>query len=871
MANPIIRPVNGRLDTQSELDQNNLPVQESTQPQITRAAKPKQQAPESFMIGTKQVDTEGFDFDPAEIDRPIYADKPIEAQLEKSQSGFNMWMNAAARGASEIVLGTASGISMFVDVENTGIGLEDAEKDYGNWFSDLMDDAQESIKEATPIYRTEEAQAGWAPFDSTWWANNAESIATTASIFIPVGGVMRLAGMAGKATRGLLAGSRIARATEASSVAARAAKSALYGKKFETVANTVGSAVVSRYLESTMEASESFKGIYDELISQGVPEEEAKTKAGKAASKVWGTNWLNLAQDIFQYRGLSKGMNVATAASKEFRKNLFTKGSDYVKTMLSEAGEELGQYVIGEEASREALSKGGKSFFELNGLTERLSEYVKTPEAKTSMMMGAAGGGIFQALMNSPKLYGKLTGSYDAREAYLAKITALDQMDVNTSYLVDGATLLDQTLSYARDGKLNNLRSFYSDLADMSDQELEAQGLSSEEIADKRKKDSEILSDIDFIGNEYSRIWNDTTTSDIIKIEELATVYQKSKLAQAKAQILESSAELDAKVSGDKVNEISSQKLAIKHKQNKLIAYEMAKRQYDAETKGTDRGSKKVTEHINKKIESLKEEIKSDTEALETSGEDSEISITSRDNDILNLDFQEVGNDVRDIQVQERIGQTTTPEGREIIEEQWEQAKANETLKKISPNMSVSDLKEMMNAEMRPAGWKQAKAKLTEITNKAEVDLPPAIAGSESFEADLAKRYSNTPLFMREMSEVKGKLASSEDIAAVNAVNSAEEFSNLYANNKNVAAAFDSLMSEKKSKYVKADLKGQIDPETTFVEPENPTDNTPTENPEGPVVYTPEGYPSIPDEAMIFSNAVVLYTYNAKANGFFRL
>ena len=239
-------------------------------------------------------------------------------------------MNAAARGASEIVLGTASGISMFVDVENTGIGLEDAEKDYGNWFSDLMDDAQESIKEATPIYRTEEAQAGWAPFDSTWWANNAESIATTASIFIPVGGVMRLAGMAGKATRGLLAGSRIARATEASSVAARAAKSALYGKKFETVANTVGSAVVSRYLESTMEASESFKGIYDELISQGVPEEEAKTKAGKAASKVWGTNWLNLAQDIFQYRGLSKGMNFATSASKEFRKNLFAKGADYL-------------------------------------------------------------------------------------------------------------------------------------------------------------------------------------------------------------------------------------------------------------------------------------------------------------------------------------------------------------------------------------------------------------------------------------------------------------------------------------------------------------------------------------------------------------
>ena len=82
----ITRPMRGRTDTQAQLDENNLPVEESrnsTPLNITRAAKPKpptsEMTPREALQGMPEimggpVSTQGFDVDLKNVDLPSYAD-----------------------------------------------------------------------------------------------------------------------------------------------------------------------------------------------------------------------------------------------------------------------------------------------------------------------------------------------------------------------------------------------------------------------------------------------------------------------------------------------------------------------------------------------------------------------------------------------------------------------------------------------------------------------------------------------------------------------------------------------------------------------------------------------------------------------------
>ena len=286
-----------------------------------------------------------------------------------------MTTNALARAASTVVLGTLEGVSYLADFEQHMNILKGEEEEYSNWFADLMTKGQEAVSEATPVYRTEEAQSGFAPFDSTWWASNAESIASTLSLMIPAAGAIRGLSMIGKAARAGLKGSQIAAGAKSTSAAVKAANTMVYGKNASNVMKGVGQAVVSRYMENTMEASEVFKNSYQQLIAQGVPEEEARARAGKGASQSWNTNWVNLGFDIMQYVTLTKGLSAANVASKEFRKKAMGRAKDYLGNMAQEGIEEGIQFVTAAEAERSAVE--GKSYFELKDFGTRLKDYFK--------------------------------------------------------------------------------------------------------------------------------------------------------------------------------------------------------------------------------------------------------------------------------------------------------------------------------------------------------------------------------------------------------------------------------------------------------------------------------------------------------------
>jgi len=864
----ITRPMRGRTDTQAQLDENNLPVEESRNSaplNITRAAKPKpptsEMTPREALQGMPEimggpVSTQGFDLDLKNTDLPIYADSNIEAQLERDQSAFGLFANTIARGASTVVLGGAEALSYFADAENIGMALQEGEKDYSNWFADLMEKAQEEVREVTPIYRSERGQQDFAWDSATWWANNIESIATTASMFIPTAGIMRGLAFAGKTARGLLNTTKIANVAQDASKITKGLNKLMYGEKAESLLRTGASATVSRYMENTMEANETFNSVYQELIAEGVSDQEARLKAGEAAANTWKANWINLATDLVQYGSLTKGLNYAAPAAKGLRKQLAKGGYDYLKNAAGESLEEFGQYVISQESARAA--KNDRSFFELEGLDRRLSDYVKDPEAQAAALLGAVGGTFFKAAGSTGQLYNRLAGVYEAQDADLAKRTFLDQLDVTNSYLVDGGILMNQAVQYGNAGKFSSLRSFYQDLADKTDEQLEAEGLTPEQIEDKRKKDAEILSDLDFLEREYTRLTEDASKDNVIKIQELGSLYEKHKLAQANDVIAAEKTKIEQEIS----NQIDTDKLSVKTKQYKLNSYKRYRDQYKKQV-GKKQGSEDVVSYLDNKIEQLEKEIAEEKQQIKERTSDDTIPVTSRDADLFVMNDQEVVVDVRQQEAQRVIQNANTAEGKEELKNEHDEREIQATLDKVSPTSNIKFLKALVNPNNEtPKGWDRISAKLKGIADKGEQDLAPPIAGTETFEQDLAARYANTPLLMREMLQLQKKVSSESDILALKKVENAEQFSNLYANNKTIAAAFDTLMSEKKSKYVKADIKGQTSADTTFTEPENSTDNTPTEEPEGPVIFTPEGEMSKPGETIAVSNAVVLYKYD---------
>lgn len=298
----------------------------------------------------------------------------VEDYMASNQSAWELWGKGLAQGLSEAVLGTVEGASYLFDLDQHWKTLTGAEREFGNSVSDAMRKAKEDIEQATHVYKTKDAREDFAPWDATWWASNAPTLGTSLSLLIP-------AGFVGKGT---------ATVGKAIGIAARGAEFG-QGLRGATLLNTVegvSSAVASRLMESTMEAKDVYDRVYDEMLPT-LGEEMAKETAGQAASKTYKGNWLFLAQDMFQYMSLLKGFKSAATGSKGFSMG------ELGKQILSEAGEEAGQFVLAEESYQDAVNPTVDFFGK--GLGDRLADYVRDPEFKTSAFFGGLGGGIFTA------------------------------------------------------------------------------------------------------------------------------------------------------------------------------------------------------------------------------------------------------------------------------------------------------------------------------------------------------------------------------------------------------------------------------------------------------------------------------------------
>jgi hypothetical protein len=317
--------------------------------------------------------------------------KSLNKQRASNQSTFAQFGSALNQAVvGEVIGGTIEGLGYLLDVEQYANLAKGTEQEFGNWFSDIGKGLRTWSEEETPIY-VDPDQDAFAPNKASWWMSNIPSVASTLSLIIPSAGVVRGLSLLGKATK---IGEEMGLATR-------------------WAAKGLTQAVVSRHMENVMEASGTFNELYEEGLSEGLNDVDAKRKASIGAANSYEMNWVMLAQDIPQYLLLNRAFSKASldntiatarAMGKSVAPVFGKKGAAITWDMLTEGGEEAYQYIVGEEAKYQAQKAFDPSIE--SSFADRLDKYSRNGELWTSAFFGALGAGVTQT---AGKAINKLT------------------------------------------------------------------------------------------------------------------------------------------------------------------------------------------------------------------------------------------------------------------------------------------------------------------------------------------------------------------------------------------------------------------------------------------------------------------------------
>ena len=115
----------------------------------------------------------------------------FDLMLAERQSNWSKLTNALGQTlVSEVLLGTAKGLSDLVDWVGQKVGLSD--HNYSNPVSQYLEEKQEEFKEWAPVYADPSKNiknGGLADFG--WWMSNMLSIASTLTLLMPTTGITK--------------------------------------------------------------------------------------------------------------------------------------------------------------------------------------------------------------------------------------------------------------------------------------------------------------------------------------------------------------------------------------------------------------------------------------------------------------------------------------------------------------------------------------------------------------------------------------------------------------------------------------------------------------------------------------------------------
>lgn len=325
-----------------------------------------------------------------------------------NQSNWKAGLNAVVQSVGNIVGDTISGFGYLLELPTVLNGIENTEGEVGNVLTDIGNWIKEQGQEIAPIYASQQAM-GFAPGNAEWWAINAPSIASAISLMIP----------AGATAKGL---SLFGRATKISNLIAKAGSKLGIGSLTKLSSQRgITAAITSRHIENLMNSNETYRQVYDEQIAKGIDKEEANRLAAQAAADTYKYGYALLAGDIVQYSSIFGALSKTVDKSKLAKYALGTLGQG-----ATEAGEEGFQYIIDKEAQRKvALEQGLK---DSRTFAQRIGDYTKDPEFKTSAAFGAIGGMLFDVIGKKVSKAANLSEDEQEREFYQSIINSPQEL-----------------------------------------------------------------------------------------------------------------------------------------------------------------------------------------------------------------------------------------------------------------------------------------------------------------------------------------------------------------------------------------------------------------------------------------------------------
>lgn len=421
---------------------------------IYRKAAQENQTPQSWLQGSPIQYNVADGYDTNMSYESLINPELREDYFAKQQSLLGLIGKGAVRGVSAITAGTLESLGYLVN-PNTYRALfgEEIVGDFENQFSKTFRELKESMNDLTdPIYRTMQSKSDslWeAMFDATFWAGNAESIATTLSLMIPGVAAAKGFSVVGKGLGKL--GMRLGATAKGAANTAR-------------ITANIGAGLTSRIMESGMEAKEAYDSFIEahKLDDKYVNDEaQLRLDAGKAASITMQANMPLFLIDAFQFDSILSGFASFKNANSRL-KRIANSLSDYGMNAVSEGLEEGIQYVIQKEAEFSALSDPELKKMLGESFSERWDKYTDDIEFKTSILLGAAGGGLFRAA--GPTLNKIYTKALDRLNKYrTAKEIATVQKNPDAFKILSQHEFEEQLGKHVKADSLDQLIQMYED------------------------------------------------------------------------------------------------------------------------------------------------------------------------------------------------------------------------------------------------------------------------------------------------------------------------------------------------------------------------------------------------------------------------
>lgn len=421
---------------------------------IYRKAAQENQTPQSWLQGSPIQYNVADGYDTNMSYESLINPELREDYFAKQQSLLGLIGKGAVRGVSAITAGTLESLGYLVN-PNTYRALfgEEIVGDFENQFSKTFRELKESMNDLTdPIYRTMQSKSDslWeAMFDATFWAGNAESIATTLSLMIPGVAAAKGFSVVGKGLGKL--GMKLGATAKGAANTAR-------------ITANIGAGLTSRIMESGMEAKEAYDSFIEahKLDDKYINDEaQLRLDAGKAASITMQANMPLFLIDAFQFDSILSGFASFKNANSRL-KRIANSLSDYGMNAVSEGLEEGTQYIIQKEAEFSALSDPELKKMLGESFSERWDKYTDDIEFKTSILLGAAGGGLFRAA--GPTLNKIYTKALDRLNKYrTAKEIATVQKNPDAFKILSQHEFEEQLGKHVKADSLDQLIQMYED------------------------------------------------------------------------------------------------------------------------------------------------------------------------------------------------------------------------------------------------------------------------------------------------------------------------------------------------------------------------------------------------------------------------